>query len=55
MSGKDKSRRAFLKGAAAGAGAVAANAVVPAAPANAAEPMPMSMPASGAARRVFQC
>jgi gluconate 2-dehydrogenase gamma chain len=42
----DKSRRAFLKTAAAGAGAVAANAVVAAAPASAAESMPMSMPAS---------
>jgi gluconate 2-dehydrogenase gamma chain len=41
-----ESRRNFLKTAAAGAGAVAANTVVPAAPAQAAEQMPMSMPAS---------
>ena len=46
MGEEDKSRRAFLKTAAAGAGAVAANAVVPAAPGHAAESMPMSMPAS---------
>jgi gluconate 2-dehydrogenase gamma chain len=46
LSEERESRRNFLKGAAAGAGAVAANAVVPAAPAHAAESMPMSMPAS---------
>jgi|SRR5579871_4830037 len=42
----DESRRAFLKGAAAGAGAVAANVVTPLSPANAAEPMTMNMAAS---------
>ena len=45
MSNKAESRRDFLKTAAAGAGAVAANAVVPVAPVQAAEPMQMSMPA----------
>ena len=48
MSNEDKSRRAFLKGAAAGAGAIAANAVVPAAQAQAAEPMTMNMPVTDA-------
>ena len=46
MTDERESRRNFLKTAAAGAGAVAANAVVPAAPARAAGTMPMSMPAS---------
>ncbi len=46
MTEESKSRRSFLKGAAAGAGAVAANAVAPLATAQAAEPMQMAMPAS---------
>lgn len=46
MSDQTESRRAFLKGAAAGAGAVAANAVVPVTQARAAEPMRMAMPAA---------
>ena len=46
MSETRESRRNFLKTAAAGAGAVAANSVAPLASAKAAEPMQMSMPAS---------
>src|SRR5438105_1797867 len=48
MSNESESRRSFLKGAAAGAGAVAANVVAPTAPARAAEPMAMNMPAAEA-------
>lgn len=45
MSNHTESRRAFLKTAVAGAGAVATGAVVPVADTRAAEPMQMSMPA----------
>ena len=45
MSAKDETRRGFLKSAAVGAGAVAANAVVPPAQARATESVPMNMTA----------
>jgi len=56
MSSKDESRRAFLKGAAAGAGAIAGTALVPEALAqnrqSAAQP-PMQMEANGAGHGAF--
>ncbi len=53
MSEERESRRAFLKGAAAGAGVAATNAIVPATQASAAEAMPMTMPAADGGHGAF--